>query len=50
MILMIFRNDDISPAASPLEVTDHLEIDRYETRLVIFIVYNYSNSKFILLH
>ncbi len=32
---MIFRNDDISPAASPLEVTDHLEIDRYETRLVI---------------
>ena len=35
MYLMIFRNDDISPAASPLEVTDHLEIDRYETRLVI---------------
>ena len=31
---IFFRNEDLSPAASALEVTDHLEIDRYETRLV----------------
>jgi hypothetical protein len=37
MPLDLPRTDDLaSPTASPLEVTDHLEIDRYETRLASF--------------